>query len=1097
MNICHVRRRARIIGTGAALLVLLSASGCVSSGAASRAATEPVEGPSPALTAFVSPPQSAAPSTFWYWVSDDITKEGLTKDLEVMRKIGIAEAYIGNVDTNPEHRGATPSLSPEWWEALRHAMEEGARLGVNIGMFNSPGWSQSGGPWVKPEQSMRYLSVQEYTVSGQDDLPNRLAAANPDWQSVRLLAYPEKPGGDNLARGAQFSQAGRALPGLGDGDFSTIETVGILAGREDASTPIEIMLGGAKTVRTLQIYPGPDAFYMEMDLQVPDGAGGWRSVERFPVDRRVTRVQLGAMNQGPIAIRIPATTSDRFRLVVSRGPNGNPVRLAEIALREAPLIERYVEKQLGKMWQTPEPDYDAYLWPAENAEDDPEFAVPVGLVVDLTDKLSADGTLAWNVPAGNWRLAWFGLIPTGAENGPSTPAATGLEIDKMNATHLKSHFNAYVGRARAALSSAARDNFKLVIADSYEQGAQNWTDDMAERFVARYGYDPVPFLPTLTGAIVDSTDASDRFLWDLRRLVADLISTEYVGGMRKLSHEAGMQLWLENYGHWGFPGEFLQYGGQSDQVGAEFWVNPESRGDIEIPAAVSASRVYAQPRASAEAYTNEAGAGHWTLAPWSLKRLGDKATSLGINHFVLHVNMHQPRDDLPGVNSWFGSEFNRNNTWYLEAKPWIDYLRRIHGVLQSGVPQAEVLYFIGEDTPKMAGLARPEPPAGVAFDYVNAEALAESVKVIDGRWVLRNGGTYAILAMPPIEAMTPQMLRVLAGHVAAGGQMYASPPQRSPSLAGGPEADTEVRELAAQMWGTCGQQGLSSVAYGKGRVYCSGALAEVLSEQGVTLQVAGIDYTKVRWTQVSTKQEDIFFLANQTDESVTIAPLLATDHSLLQLWDPVSEERLSVKAERRPGGLQSGAVVLAPFQSVFLVAANTEPAQLRAYDPDREPRSLADLSRDWEVAFDPKWGGPESVRFAELRDWTLNEEPGIRYYSGRASYRKTYTLDRVPAGGKVWLDLGEVRDMAIVTVNGQRIGTVWTAPWRIDVSSVLRTGANDIEIEVINTWANRIIGDLQAPEGQPRYTTAVIDHVSADSPLNPAGLLGPVRLLGE
>lgn len=1085
-------RRFTLTASAGALL-----AGCASADADRLQVATATPAASPALAAFEDPPRSAAPSTFWYWVSDDISKQGLTKDLEAMQKIGIAEAYIGNVDTNPDHRGATQSLSPEWWEALRYAMEEAARIGVNIGMFNSPGWSQSGGPWVKPEQSMRSLAVQEYRVSPRSGVPARLFPAHPDFQPVRLLAYPEVAGVGNLAEAARIVQDGRSLPGLANGRPGTTEIIELPAGDADATALVDLQLPAPRTVRTLQIFPGPDAFYAEMDVQVPDGAGAWRSLEQFVVDRRVTRVQLGPMNEGPVTIRIPATTSERFRLAIRRGGDANPVRLADIALREAPLIERYVEKQLGKMWQTPEPDYDAYLWPVEGAQDDPQFAVSKAAVLDLTARLRSDGTLDWQPPAGEWRLAWFGMVPTGAENGPSTPVATGLEVDKMSAVHLRSHFDSYVGRARAALSPEAKANFTLVIADSYEQGAQNWTDDMAERFVARFGYDPVPYLPTLSGTIVGSTEESDRFLWDLRKLVSETISTEYVGGLRKLSNDAGMQLWLENYGHWGFPGEFLQYGGQSDQVSAEFWVNPEHRGNIEIPAAVSAARVYDKPRVSAEAYTNDETAGHWSLAPWSLKRLGDKATAQGINHFVLHVYMHQPRDIAPGINSWFGSEFNRNNTWYPDAKAWIDYLRRTHGVLQSGVPQAEVLYFIGEDTPKMSGLANPEPPAGVAFDYVNAEALTTLVKVRDGRWVLPNGTSYAILAMPPSETMTPAMLEVLAGHVAAGGQLYGAAPLRSPSLADSAAADARVRARAAEIWRDCGAAGTTSVAFGKGRVHCAGTLAAIFAAQCIKPQVAGIDYDKLRWTQVSTASEDVFFLANQTDEPMLIEPALKSDFPALQLWDPVSGTRSRLAATQDGGVLKAGPIRLEAFQSVLLVASGDWAPELPQYDPAPPADLVADLSEGWDVAFDPAMGGPASIRFDRLQDWTAHADPGVKYYSGRATYRKTARLDRLPADGKVWLDLGMARDMALVRVNGREIGTVWTAPWRIDVSDALQRGENLIEVTVINTWANRIIGDLRAEDGARRFTSPVNQHVTAQSPLNPSGLLGPVRLVGR
>jgi hypothetical protein len=371
-----------------------------------------------------------------------------------------------------------------------------------------------------------------------------------------------------------------------------------------------------------------------------------------------------------------------------------------------------------------------------------------------------------------------------------------------------------------------------------------------------------------------------------------------------------------------------------------------------------------------------------------------------------------------------------------------------------------------------------------------------SVEVRDGRWVLANGTSYAVLAMPPMEAMTPELLEALSRHVGAGAQVFGTAPQRSPSLAGGAAADERVSALAAALWQDCGA-GRSAVVYGAGQVHCAGTLADILAAQAVPPQVSGIDFDAVRWTQVSTGDEDVFFFANQTDQPLTIAPVLATGHAALQLWDPVSEDRSAVAANHADGLLAVGAVRLEPYQSVFLVAGEHVDAGLPTYRAVPPARVLADLSRDWHVAFDPAWGGPDAIRFADLADWSQHDDPGVRYYSGRATYRRTVSLGEPPVGERVWLDLGEVRDLALVRVNGVAVGTVWTAPWRIDVTAALQTGENRIEVEVINTWANRIIGDLRAREGEPRYTTAVMDHVTAETPLFPAGLMGPVRLVME
>jgi hypothetical protein len=310
-------------------------------------------------------------------------------------------------------------------------------------------------------------------------------------------------------------------------------------------------------------------------------------------------------------------------------------------------------------------------------------------VQNLTDLLTPDGTLEWDVPEGDWVIQRIGMTPTGTRNSPASPEAQGLEVDKMSRRAAETHFDAFIGQVLTRIPAADRRAFTRVVADSYEMGSQNWTDDFAEAFRSRYGYDPIPWLTVLQGRIVGGADQSERFLWDLRRLVADRIATEYVGGLRDLCHRNGLRLWLENYGHWGFPSEFLKYGSQSDSIGGEFWVTG-NLGSIECRAASSCANTYGQPFVSAEAFT---GGPPFRNAPSALKARGDWAFCEGINHFVLHVNIHQPREDRrPGVNAWFGTEFNRHNTWFEHSRVWIDYVRRCCWMLQQGYRVAIVAY---------------------------------------------------------------------------------------------------------------------------------------------------------------------------------------------------------------------------------------------------------------------------------------------------------------------------------------------------------------------------------------------------------------------
>ena len=1056
---------------------------------AAPAFADEADGPATAQTAFDQPGLRAAPGTYWYWLHDDISAEGITRDLEAMKAAGIVEALIGNIDQNRTGRGTVKALSPQWWDMVRFAMEEGARIGVDVGLFNSPGWSQSGGPWITPGDSMRYITSATAAVDGGGQVSLKLPAPTADFQDIALLAYP-LPALDSdaltLAPDQITASTGQDLSALFDGDLGNSAS---LPAADDASVTIDLAVPAQRLVRALEVYPGGEKFYGTITLEARQADGSFVTIMSDTIDRRQTRGQLGPMNAAPITIALPETSAAAWRITLDWRKELGPLELAEIRLTGAARLDRYVEKQLGKLWQTPAPLWGAYMWPQPPAYNEAGLQIDPREVVDLTGGLTADGSLVWDAPAGRWLITRFGMAPTGVKNGPASPEATGLEVDKLNSEAVGRHFDAFVGKALGQLGPQGRRAFRTVVADSYEQGSNNWTEGFRESFTSSFGYDPVPWLPVTTGRIIGSADRSERFLWDLRRHVADRIATEYVGALRKKANAQGLKLWIENYGHWGFPGESLQYGGQADEVAAEFWVNPSTRGEIEIRAAASAAHIYGKDRVSYEAFTNARGKDHWALAPWSLKSLGDRATAQGINHFVLHVYIHQPREELPGVNAWFGSEFNRGNTWFSEAKAWTDYLRRSHGLLQQGQTIADIAYFIGSDAPKMTGTRDPALPEGYDFDYINAEVIESMLDVDKGRFALPHGPNYAMLVLPPQDSMTPEVLTRLEQMVAAGGAIYGPRPVRSPSMKDYPSGDQSVQQLAARMWGDCDGQAITAVPYGKGRVFCGGSLAEAIASIGVKPDVTGHSPEQLVWHHRQTAAADIYFIANQTDTPLTVSPAFRDARAVAEFWDPVNERKLSLAHDN--GRVEP--LSLAPYQSGFVVFQDQPTADLPSYASFQKRSAPIAVEGAWRVSFDPAWGGPENAIFAALADWSSHPDPGIRYYSGTAVYEKELMIEAMPAEGPLLLDLGEVRDMAVVHLNGTRVGTVWTAPWEIDISAYARPGSNDLKVEVINSWANRIIGDLRHPE-QPRLTTTVLDHVTAETPLLPAGLLGPVTL---
>ena len=1045
---------------------------------------------------FSQPPAQTKPWCYWYWISDNISREGLTRDLEAMARVGIGEALIGNIFLDNQPAGKVKVLSNEWWELVRHAMREAGRVGVNIGMFNCPGWSQSGGPWIKPTQAMRFVVASETRVKGPQRFEGRLPSPQQDAQTIAVLAFPAPAlDGDALASKAPRVSCTPVAEGadkLVDGDINTICTFPAGAARGKTPFTVELQLAAPLTARTLQIVPGEEAFGADCELLAAATDGEFQSVRKFKCDRSNMEVNVGPMPRGPVSIAFAPVTAQRFRLVFTRYfGRGKAPALAEIQLSGAVRLESYVEKQLGKMHPTPLPQWDTYLWPAQGEPDDGKLTVPVKGVRDLTASMAADGTLRWDVPAGDWIIVRSAMTPTGTRNSPASPEGQGLEVDKMNRALAAQHFEAFIGEVLRRVPAAERKAFTRVIADSYEMGSQNWTDGFDVLFRSTYGYDPKPWLPVLTGRIVGSVDQSERFLWDLRRLVADRVAMDYVGGLRDASRPHGLGLWLENYGHWGFPGEFLKYGGESDRIGGEFWVTGDL-GSIECRAASSAANTYGKPFVSAESFT---GGSAFQNAPSALKARGDWSYCEGVNHAVLHVYIHQPWEDRkPGVNAPWGTEFNRHNTWFEQSRAWIDYTRRCSWLLQQGWRVADVAYFIGEDAPKMTGGREPALPTGRDFDYINAEVIERSLAVRDGRLVLPHGVSYRVLVLPPQRTMRPAVLRKIRDLVRAGAIVLGPAPTQSPSLQNFPGCDDEVRRLATELWGDR-TAAVGERTVGRGRIIWGRTLDQIFAEDRIPSDVdfrpAATD-AKLLYTHRSSPEAEIYFLSNQRGREERVECRFRVAGRQPELWDAVTGERHVLPEWSEREGVTVVPLVFAPQQSWFVVFRfATRTKEIRGKNhPALTP--VATLDGAWEVSFDPQWGGPAKVTFATLGDWTTHGDAGVKSYSGKAVYRKRFTgPDKLQPGQRVLLDLGEARDLAVVRVNESDLGTLWTAPWRIDVTSALKPGDNLLEVEVINPWNNRLVRDAALPTAE-RLTSLTLATVKPNTPLIPAGLLGPV-----
>ncbi len=1025
---------------------------------------------------FATPPETVQTGIYWYWISGNISEEGVVRDLHAMKRAGINRAFIGNIGQDGLYTERNVlMMSDEWWKILHTALKTASELDIEIGIFNSPGWSQSGGPWVKPDEAMRYLASAQIEVEGPRHIETTIAAPAADFEDVRTIAYPapeEYASRPDAAIKTDFGADNAAA--IADGDPATGIT--LPAGRVNTIT---FDCGRPYTARslTLKLLPSPAAYGARLEAEID---GTYTTVAAFTVDRSNPAINVGFDPYAPVTVSFAATTARRFRLVTDAA--AQPGGVAEAELSAQPRIASYAEKTLAKMCQTPLPYWNHYMWPVQAEIDNKAYAIDPASVQDISASIDSEGNLKWDVPEGRWIIMRTGMAPTGVTNGPATPEATGLEIDKMSSRHVRTHFDAFIGEILRRIPAEDRKTFKVVVQDSYETGGQNFTDDFMQTFESVYGYSMLPYLPAYYGYVVGDQDRSDRFLWDLRRLIADQVAYQYVGGLRDVSHEHGLTTWLECYGHWGFPGEFLQYGGQSDEIAGEFW-SAGSLGDIENRAASSCGHIYGKTLIWAE--SNTSGGPAYSRAPVDMKQRTDRFFAEGINASLLHLYIEQADTSrYPGINAPFGNEFDANNTWFSQMDLFTDYLKRCNYMLRQGLNVSDVAYLIGEDAPKMTGEQSPALPAGYQFDYINAEVIMRDANVSHGRITLPHGTSYRVLVLPPVETMRPELLEKIGRMVSDGAILLGQPPRRSPSMQNYPAADAEVERMARSMWGRCfDTKGAND--YGKGRIYNGCTLEEIFAEIDLEPDFRVESGAPLLYNHRSMMGAEIYFVSNQSGAAVDATPEFRVDPALApERWNPVDGSITSLpQFEATATGIRMP-LHLEPLESCFIVFRGK--GSPKAGDNNPTPASAVEISEPWHVAFDGKLSSPAPIEMASPADLAQNADPEIRYFSGTITYTTEFDLDDASAA-RVLLNLGRVESMAKVYVNDRYAGGAWCPPYKVDITQCVKKGRNTLRVEVVNKWVNRIVGDMQLPPEQ-RKISLLVNPYDASTPLPPSGL---------
>jgi len=1094
----------RIIGVMAVILLALTAVGADK---ASR--------PDALAEGFRTPPDSAKSSCYWWWLDSNATKEGITRDLEEMKRQGITQAVIydggkgtfsgedenykprirGVLDYDPVKGDGSPIgplfMGPEWREMFKHAVKEANRLGIEIGFNLSSGWD-CGGSWVTPEHALQQL-VWSKTLAEGPTLFSRALPQPPTtdgyYKDVAVIAYPW-PGSTSLA----MEKAGVTL------------TVGA------TSIPEYIALQFPKFFAATSLHIVPNRFCNRRgcELQISwDGKYYW------------TIALFDLVANTPKTVVFDEVKSRFYRVVLRDGigmPHGNT------SSGNFDVMFRW-NRSGGQQSAWVVPVDDLQLLPkGESPRPAAQHVVDSRAAINLTDKMDASGRLFWSVPAGSWAVFRYGQSIYDGEyerlNKMPSPGAEGYETDILSAEAMDAQFAETAEKLASDIGPLAGRTFKYLEIDSWEAGEPNWTPRMVEEFKRRRGYDPTPYLAVLTGASVDSPELSVRFARDFRRTIADLWAENTCGRLRDQARRFGMGVMTE-LGE-GFPvsimDSFMNWGRNDVPLG-EFWAF-DFFPNLSVKATASAAHAYGKRICQAEAFTSNM---HWEFDPWMLKQRVDPQFCLGLNRIMLDVYTLQPYVDSklkPGYESFEDSAFDRNITWWEQSHAFFDYVSRCQFLLQQGRFVADVCYYAGEDAPcysqAYAGITDwssngdvKKSPAGYDNDTINAEVLLTRLSVKNGRLVLPDGMSYGLLVLPQVETMSPEVLRKISALVEAGATVVGPRPRRSPSLKDYPACDQDVKTSADRLWGTSaeGSNGVreqggntpaSEHTYGKGRIVSGKKIEEVLEGQGILPDFA-CEGSNLDYIHRATDDTDLYFVANYNKGGAKAECTFRVSRRQPELWDPVTGHRREAVAFTQTRDGRTRVPLELPLHGSLFVVFRKPIARGRqgrgsSNFPTFSP--FMEVKSPWTVKFDPQWGGPESVEFSELVDWTKRPEEGIKYYSGKATYVKTFELNGgAPrhAGSRMYLNLGELNNVAEVRLNGQELGVLWARPFRVEISGAVKSGKNELEIDVVNLWPNRLIGDAGLPV-EKWFTKTNMRKYTKDSPLMPSGLLGPVVL---
>lgn len=1083
---------------------------------------------------FINPPDEAKPRVWWHWMNGNVTKEGIRADLEWMNRVGIGgfQNFDAGLNSPQVVENRLVYMTPDWKDHFLFTAKLADSLGLEMAIAGSPGWSESGGPWVKPEEAMKKYVWSEIRVKGgkvfNGKLPQPPEISGP-FQNMGLSPNP-MGGHGNTDVPNYYKDVAVFAYRLPDADISLKELKPKITSSGGNFT-LELLTDGdlVKTAKLPEAqtswiqYEFSEPVNMQAITIVGGGSGGmFRSAgsKRFLQAsndgknfEKVTDLPNGSIDESTLSFA--PTAAKYFRVVwekqpfridpaiaglgFGRQPRSNGTDVAEFVLHTVGRVNRFEDKaafsgatDLYKVW-TPKVT--------------PETTIDKNKVIDLTAQMQEDGALNWTPEEGEWMIVRLGYSLTGHQNGPASPEATGLEVDKLSAKHVKAYFTNYLDQYKDATGGLMGEHgLQYMITDSWEAGTQNWTDEMITEFKNRRGYDMLPWMPVLTGHIVESAEASDRFLWDFRKTLADLVVENHYDLLTTLLKERGMGRYSESHeARRAFIGDGMEVKKTADVPMGAGWTPGGFGGNegglasvyqADIRESSSVAHLYGQKYVAAESLT--AMGSDWAWSPELLKPIADHLMACGLNRFVIHTSVHQPlMNKVPGMSLGpFGQWFTRNETWAEQATAWTSYLARSCYMLQQGKFVADIAWYYGEDNnittlfSRMRGGDLPAVPEGYSYDFINADAVQNWITVDNGEYLTPTGMSYRVLVLDPNSSyMTLVVLKKIKTMVEAGGVITGARPIMTPSLSDDPaEFDAIVNELWAN------EKGVNTV--GSGKVYAGVELKEVLAQQEITPDMV---YTKPKaesklfFQHRQVNGTDIYWINNRSDEATEMDVTFRVAGKTAEIWHPDTGKTESVSFTISEGHT-TVPLYLEPNDAVFVVFA--EKTKEKSVEiPKAVERKLMQVNGPWTVYFQPERGALKQAIFETLIPWNEKPDKGIKYFSGTASYKKTIDITEnwMADGEEVWIDLGAVQNLAEVKLNGKSLGIVWKKPFRMNISDGLTPGKNELVIEVTNLWVNRLIGDQQ-PDTEEKITYVSNPFYKADSPLKTSGLMGPVSI---